>query len=102
MGLLDEPGINHVWHNAFFRCGSGATWNPEFLDLRDNAEYAEDDPGFVDAAGGDYRLRLDAPLLATGFIPLPVEHMGLYADDLRPTWLVTVAPQRMPDWRSSG
>ena len=102
VGLLDEPGINHVWRNVFYQCGATATGNAEFLDLRDNGEYGSEDPGFVDAAGGDYRLRADAPVLTTGFAPVPVEHMGLYADDLRPTWPVDVRPARMPDWRPPG
>ncbi len=33
------------------------------------------DPGFVDAPGGDYTLRPDSPLPATGFRPLPLEKM---------------------------
>jgi hypothetical protein len=37
-----------------------------------------DDPGFVDAASGDYRLRSDASVfqLIPGFEPLPIEKMG--------------------------
>ena len=99
VGLLDEPGINHVWRNVFYQCGATVTGNAEFLDMRDNAEHADGDPGFVDAAGGDYRMRADAPVLTTGFVPLPVAHMGLYADDLRPTWPVAATPRHMPDWR---
>jgi len=99
VGLLEEPGINHVWRNLFYRCGSATTGKSEFLDLRDNTECAEEDPGFVDADQGDFRLRPDAPLLAAGFQPIPVKQMGLYADAHRPTWPVPVAPKRMPDWR---
>ena len=83
--VLDEPGINHVWRNMFYRCGSVTTGKPEFLDLRDNTVCTEEDPGFVDADGGDYRLRPDSSLLAAGFRPIPVEQMGLYADTFRPT-----------------
>ncbi len=35
------------------------------------------DPGFVDLAGGDLRLRPDALALQRGFQPLPLERMGL-------------------------
>jgi hypothetical protein len=35
------------------------------------------DPGFVDPAHGDYRLRADSPLLAAGFPQLELEEMGL-------------------------
>ena len=97
--VMEEPGTNHVWCNIFYRCGA-ATQDDAFpTDLRDNAEYDDGDPGFVDAEAGDFRLRPDAPVLALGFQPLPVEQMGLYADDLRPTWPVDTAPQPMPDWR---
>ena len=82
--VLDEPGINHVRRNLFYRCDAVTQWGPEGFDLSDNAEYADEDPGFVDAEGGDFRLRPDAPVLATGFSPLPVERMGLYADERRP------------------
>ncbi|MBN8218464.1 MAG: right-handed parallel beta-helix repeat-containing protein [Spirochaetes bacterium] len=33
------------------------------------------DPGFVDAPAGDYQLRSDAPALASGFKPLPLDKM---------------------------
>jgi parallel beta-helix repeat protein len=35
------------------------------------------DPLFVDAAGGDYRLRPESPALALGFQPIPLEHIGV-------------------------
>jgi len=35
------------------------------------------DPLFVDPAAGDYRLRPDSPALALGFVPIPVERIGI-------------------------
>ena len=35
------------------------------------------DPGFIDPARGDYRLRSDSPLLAAGFPQLETDRMGL-------------------------
>lgn len=84
--LLDEPGINQVRRNLLYRCDTITQWGPEVFDLSDNAEYAAgEDPGFVDAESGDFRLRPDAPALVAGFFPLPVERMGLYADERRPS-----------------
>ena len=44
-----------------------------------------DDPGFIDAAQGDYRLRPDAPLRAKlpAFAPIPFERIGLQRDEFR-------------------
>ncbi|HQL96279.1 MAG TPA: hypothetical protein PL005_16515, partial [Candidatus Hydrogenedentes bacterium] len=44
----------------------------------------EGDPGFVDAANGDYRLRQDSPALALGITPFDPGKVGLYASEDRP------------------
>ena len=49
------------------------------------------DPGFVDPAKDDYRLRPDSPALKLGFKPLPLDKMGPYADPLRATWPIVEA-----------
>ena len=41
------------------------------------------DPGFVDAANGDFRLREDSPARELGFEALPVDQIGLYVDEYR-------------------
>ena len=41
------------------------------------------DPRFVDPARGDYRLRDDSPAWAIGFERIPLEQVGLVADDWR-------------------
>ncbi len=45
----------------------------------------DSDPGFVNAAGGDFRLRKDSPVWKLGFKPIPVEKIGLYRDEYRKT-----------------
>ena len=51
------------------------------LEVQDNLLAA--DPGFVDAAAGDYRLREDSPAWALGFQRIPVEEIGLQKDEYR-------------------
>lgn len=41
------------------------------------------DPRFVDAAGGDFRLRPESPALELGFVPFEIDTVGLYGD---PAW----------------
>lgn len=76
--MLDDPGINHVWRNVFYRCGKLATRTTN-LDLFENGVFEKVDPGFLDAKKGDFRLREDAKLFQTiGFNPIPFEEIGLY------------------------
>lgn len=97
--MMTPPGINHVWRNVFFRCGRVTTGNPDLLDQAGNGVF-EDDPGFVDAAGGDFRLKPDAALFdRVAFRPIPAEEIGLYADAYRASWPVVTTPVPMPDWR---
>lgn len=51
--------------------------------LKIERNYVGADPGFVDAAGGDYRLRDDSPLLKDGFKSLPIEKMGLQSERMK-------------------
>ena len=97
--MLEEPAYNHIWRNAFVRCGATTRGNPVALDLFENAEF-DADPGFVDAARHDYRLKADSPLFARlGLRPLPLELIGLYEDARRASWPVVSTPVRIPDWR---
>jgi len=41
------------------------------------------DPRFVDPAASDYRLQPDSPALALGFVPIPVERIGIRKGDPR-------------------
>lgn len=47
------------------------------------------DPMFVDPAKGDYRMKPASPAFKTGFKPLPIARMGLYASPERALWPVT-------------
>lgn len=44
---------------------------------------SDEDPGFVDAADGDYRLARTAPAAAIGFEPIPFDQIGLRRDAYR-------------------
>jgi hypothetical protein len=64
-----------------------------------NGVFADADPGFLDAAKGDLRLKPDAPLFATvGFRPIPLEEIGLYLDDWRASWPARPGNGRSPTW----
>lgn len=97
--MLDDPGINHLWRNVFYRCGVVATRTAN-IDQFENGVF-EEDPGFVDAAHGDFRLRDNAGLFQTlGFKPIPFDQIGLYEAPSRATWPVETPAVEMPDWRT--
>jgi len=98
--MLAEPGINYIWRNVFYRCGPVATGNHASLDLVENGDFGEQDPGFANAAKGDYHIKPGAALFATvGFRPIPLDEIGLYPDTYRASWPVVTAPKAAPDWR---
>jgi hypothetical protein len=86
-----QPRVNRAVRNLIVRCGepSGGNWQ---CGPGDNW-ITDADPGFVDAASGDFRLRPDAEVFRRlpGFQPVPLEKMGVYADELRPE-----VPEREP------
>ena len=99
--MLDEPGINHVWRNVFLDCGQTARSNLALLDMMGN-EVLDEDPGFVDAAHGDVRLKPDSKLLQSiGFKPIPVSEIGLYQDRYRASWPVETTPVERADWHTA-
>jgi len=57
----------------------------EVLDLLPNDMIMEGDPGFVDAANGDFRLKEDSPAWKLGFQAIPYDKIGLYVDEFRKT-----------------
>jgi len=94
--MMDEGALSFVWRNVFYRCGRLAT-RAEGLELFENGVFGDDDPGFVDAPGGDFRLGPDAKLLhKVGFRPIPVGEIGLYEHDLRASWPVDAPPVELP------
>jgi hypothetical protein len=60
---------------------------PEAWLVGDN-NLAGVDPLFVNAAKDDYRLKPGSPAFKTGFKPLPLDKMGLYASPERAVWPV--------------
>ena len=53
------------------------------IEFRDNLENV-DDPGFVDVAKQDFRLREDSAVLKLpGWEKIPLEKVGLYKDEYR-------------------
>jgi len=80
--LEDDPVSakgNVVRRNIRFGGGwlelyDGLSEETPYLTFEDN--WTEGDPGFVDAASGDWRLREDAPVLELGFRPIPVDRIG--------------------------
>ncbi len=102
-GMMDEPGINTVRRNIFYRSGPVITREPELFELADNHESGDADPGFADASRDEYALNPDAPVAkAIGFEPIPTDRIGLYEHPLRASWPVHTDPVRLRDWRESG
>ena len=85
--LADEPGApkgNRIVRNI----SVGGTWKniekiaEPLVDFEDN--WVDQEPGFIDAAGGNFQLRDDAPALQTGFKRIPIEQIGLLPDAGQP------------------
>jgi len=73
--LAENPNTNAVYRNVLVRCGEFLRHRPGTVDLFGNTILAE----------GDTSLRPDSPLLnRPGFARIPVEEIGLYADEFRP------------------
>lgn len=89
--MEDEPNLakyNTVSHNI---CVGKGKWLDLYDKLTDKVVKVENnltnqDPKFVDAANGDFRLRPDSPAYKLGFKPIPFEKIGLYQDDQRASW----------------
>ncbi len=71
IGVETEPWINAVDYLT----------KDGILAISDN--FTQGDPGFLDAAHGDFRLKPDAPARSIGFEPIPFEQVGLYKDAYR-------------------
>ena len=83
-GFFELPGPprqNHLRGNLIYRCEDVQTGN--WTDS--NNWVTDEDPGFVDAAAEDFRLREAAPVFdkIEGFPPPPFEKMGRYDDGLQ-------------------
>ncbi|MCP4645219.1 MAG: hypothetical protein GY851_32555 [bacterium] len=79
--LKDDPDINRIWRNIVYNCDEFLARDNGRQELMDNL-VTSDDPGFVDAANGDYTLKPDAPALrAGGFRPIPFGAIGTYESE---------------------
>ena len=76
--------VNRAVRNLIFRSAEASSGNWQCSP--DDNWVTDADPGFVDAAAGDFRLRPDAEVFTRlpGFQTIPLNKMGLYADELRP------------------
>jgi hypothetical protein len=102
---FDEGGGNYVWRNLFVR--NGRTLSPRYggheNDLHSlfNWVSGDDDPDpFVDAAGGDFRMR-EHVVLPEGmrFKPIPFDRIGLYEHPMRASWPVESPPIELREGR---
>ena len=59
--------------------------DPEILKEFKQNVFLQGDPGFMDFAGRDFRLKMDSPAYRLGVKPIPVEKIGLVADEYRHT-----------------
>jgi len=80
----DQVRVNRAVRNVFVMCGAVSSGNWK-VDPKENL-VLDHDPGFADAARGDFRLRPDSEVFRRlpGFRPIPFEKIGLTPDDLRP------------------
>ncbi|MHB8972148.1 MAG: right-handed parallel beta-helix repeat-containing protein [Pirellulaceae bacterium] len=78
-----QPRVNHAKNNVLIRCEQAQSGNWEFQ--ANEMWITDQDPGFVNAAQGDYRLRPDAEVFQhlPDFQRIPVEEIGIYASPLR-------------------
>jgi hypothetical protein len=78
-----QPRINRATQNLVVMCDTldGGNWQTPL----DKNWVTDHDPGFMDAAEGDFRLRPNAEVFAhlPAFRPIPFEQIGLRADELR-------------------
>ncbi len=87
--LMRNVSVRSTWRDpeAFCRETSGKHIDRRYLRIEDN--YVTDaDPGFVDAAAMDFRLRDDSVVYreVPGFERIPFEKIGPYRDELRASW----------------
>ena len=89
-----KPGEARIANNVVVDCKTPFTWSDVHDGRKRKTEpYAsgplavyEEDPGFVDLAGGDLRLRADSRIFKDlpDFKPIPFEKIGLFVDEYRP------------------
>ncbi len=84
VGFMDpQPGhvrVNRSKNNVLVRCDQTSSGNWQYAD--EQMWITDSDPGFVDAAGGNYQLRADAEVFQRlpDFRPIPLDKMGPQGD----------------------
>ena len=81
--LKEGCNINTIARNIVFRCGQFLRNDKTGRNRAADNVVAADDPGFVDAARGDFALKPGAAVLKSGFKPIPFRQIGLYRDEYR-------------------
>ncbi len=82
--LKEGANVNTIARNVVLRCGQFLLRiNPQGPNRVVDNVVTADDPGFVDAAGGNFALKPDATVLKHGFKPIPFDQIGLYRDEYR-------------------
>ena len=87
VGFMDpqpgQPRINRAKNNVLVRCEQASSGNWTFNP--DETWVTDQDPGFINAAKGDYRLRPEAEVFKhlPGFTRIPAEKIGVYQNPLR-------------------
>lgn len=89
-----KPGEARIANNVVVNCKTPFTWSDVHEGAKRKTEpypsgplaVYDEDPGFVDLAGGDLRLRPDSRIFRDlpGFQPIPFEKIGLFVDEYRP------------------
>jgi hypothetical protein len=80
VGFLDppagQPRVNRAKNNVLVRCGQVSSGN--WKVAADETWVTDQDPGFVDAARGNFQLRPDAEVFnrLPGFQPIPFDKIG--------------------------
>jgi hypothetical protein len=79
-----QPRVSRAVRNVLAMCADVKSGNWQLSP--DENWVTDGDPGFVDAAQGDFRLKPDSEVFTKlpGFQPIPMEKMGLVQDELRP------------------
>jgi hypothetical protein len=87
------PRVSHAANNLLIRTKelSGGNWTSE----KDANWQTDADPGFVDAAKGNYQLRADSEVFKrlTGFKPIPFDQIGPRPPETSETPTSRPAPQ---------
>jgi len=77
---------NLVWKGSPEFVGWNVTKDKNAWVVADNITGV--DPQFEDPAKDDWRLKAGSPALKAGFLPIPVEKIGVFADPERASWPV--------------